>query len=100
MPLAVADQLRLRSIDAVTARDLDALGDSDEAHLARATALGRVLCTYDYDFVRLAAAGHEHAGIVIGQRSKHRIGDWVKQLERLCTVYSPEELKNSVQYLL
>lgn len=39
------------------------LGASDEEHLAFALAEGRVIFTLDADFLRLAAAGHEHAGI-------------------------------------
>ena len=50
----ITNQLKLRGIDAVSARDLGTLGDSDESHLARATRMGRVLVTSDVDFLRFA----------------------------------------------
>jgi predicted nuclease of predicted toxin-antitoxin system len=36
VPVAVATQLKRRQIEVVTARDLHALGDSDEHHFQRA----------------------------------------------------------------
>lgn len=95
----IAEQLQLRGIDVVTVRDLNTLGDSDDTHLRRAKQLGRVFCTHDFDFVALAAAGQEHARIIIGQLRKHDIGDWVKGLELICATYSAEEMKNRVEYL-
>lgn len=67
--LAVAEQLQLRGIEVVTVRDLGRLVDSDDNHLARATAMGYVLCTHDDDFLTLAASGEAHAGIVLGNRN-------------------------------
>jgi hypothetical protein len=49
IPLAIAAQLRRRDIEVVTLQDIGALGDSDENHLQRATAMGCVLCTCDED---------------------------------------------------
>lgn len=61
--------------------------------------MGRVLCTYDDDFTKLAAEGVEHAGIVLGQMERHDIGDWVKGLELICAVYSAQDMINHVEYL-
>ena len=99
VPVAVAGQLQLHGIEAVTVRGLGVRGDSDESHLARATQMGYVLCSYDTDFVALAKSGVSHAGIVIGRRRKHATGDWVKGLERLHAVLSAEEMRNRVEYL-
>jgi hypothetical protein len=99
VPVAVADQLRRRGIEAVTARDLGVLSDSDVNHLARATQMGYVLCTYDSDYIELAASGIEHAGIVKGTAEKHWIGDWVKGLELIHAVYTDEDMRNHVEYL-
>jgi hypothetical protein len=99
LPTDIAQQLQARQIDTVTVRDLGLLGDEDVNHLQRATELGRVLCTYDTDFLRLAAAGVNHAGIVFGQGDKHHIGAWVKFLELMHGVYTPEEMQNRVEYL-
>lgn len=99
IPIAIADQLRSRGIDVVTVRDLGLLGDEDDNHLQRATASGRVLCTHDSDFVKLASEGVNHAGIVFGQQDQHRIGEWVKYLELLHSIYSSGEMLNIVEYL-
>jgi uncharacterized protein with PIN domain len=95
----IAEQLRLRGIDAVSVRDLGELGDSDENHLARATRLGRILVTADADFLRLAAGGVPHAGVVFGVQADHSTGDWVKKLELVCFVYSAYEFEDHVEYL-
>jgi hypothetical protein len=58
--------MNARGIDAVTVRDLKLLGDTDINHLQRASEMGRVLCTYDQDFLRLHAEGHLHMGIAFG----------------------------------
>ena len=95
----IAEQLKLRGIDAVSVRDLGTLGDSDESHLARATRLDRVLVTSDVDFLRFTAEGINHSGIVFGTQADHTLGDWVKKLELICFVFSPAELENHVEYL-
>ncbi|MCA9996374.1 MAG: DUF5615 family PIN-like protein [Anaerolineales bacterium] len=95
----ITEQLVLRGIDAVCVRDLGTLGASDESHLERATRLGRVLVTGDVDFLRFAAEGVPHAGIVFGIQEDHSMGDWVKKLELLCFVYSQADMENHVEYL-
>ena len=99
VPVQVAVQLRLRGIDVVTARDLNLLGDTDESHLERATMLGRVLCTYDSDFVELAQSGVQHAGIVFAQMKSQYIGDWVRWLELMHAIYSEDDMKNRIEFL-
>jgi len=99
IPLEVARQLQTRGIDVITVRDLGFLGDSDFNHLQRATSLGRVLCTFDTDYVELAASGITHCGIVVGQPEIHHIGEWVKWLELMHAVYHSEETHNLVEYL-
>ncbi|MFN8372646.1 MAG: DUF5615 family PIN-like protein [Anaerolineae bacterium] len=99
MQIAIADQLKRRGIEAITVLELGLLGDTDINHLERATSMGYVLCTHDADYVDLATAGKEHAGIVFGQQHKHKIGEWVKFLELIHGVYTPDEMKNLVEYL-
>ncbi len=97
--VAVAQQMRSRGIDAVTVRDLGLLGDTDINHLLRASAMGRVLCTFDHDFLRLHAEGIPHAGIIIAQHFSTTIGDWVRGLEVICGVLSAEEMIDHIEYL-
>lgn len=84
VPVAIAAQLNRRGIEAVTARDLKALGASDQNHLQRAIVGGYVFCTHDADFVDMAV---------------HGIGDWVRHLELLHAVFEAEEMHNRIEYL-
>jgi hypothetical protein len=47
VPTEIARQLRLSGIDAISARDLGQLGDSDPNHLRRATSMGRIHARYE-----------------------------------------------------
>ena len=99
LQVAIAEQLRLRGIKAFAVRDLGRLGDADDNHLERATSMNCVLCTYDTDYVQLAASQGEHSGIIIGQPEKHWIGEWVKGLTLYHTIYSADDMKNRLDYL-
>ena len=63
IPPVVAEQLSLSDIEAVSVRELELLGDSDINHLERATQMGYMLCTHDYDFTVLASDNFDHFGI-------------------------------------
>jgi hypothetical protein len=99
LPVEIARQLKLRGIDAITARDLGLLGVADEEHLAQATELQRVLCTYDSDYLQLAAEGAAHAGVVFGQQDSHYLGDWVNWLSLMHAVYTPDEMVSRIEFL-
>lgn len=95
----IAEQLRKRHIDIVTTQELGLRGETDENHLANATKMGRVFVTGDTDLLRLASQGIEHAGIVFGIQEANSIGDWVKALELICFIYTPDDMKNHVEYI-
>jgi predicted nuclease of predicted toxin-antitoxin system len=61
---AVVRGLRQRGVEALTVLEAGMLGASDEEHLKRARNEDRVIFTQDDDFLRLHAAGADHAGIV------------------------------------
>jgi predicted nuclease of predicted toxin-antitoxin system len=96
--VAVAEQMRHRGIDVVSARDLGSLGDEDINHLQRASAMGRVVCTFDYDFLRLHGQGIRHAGIIIARHFDTTIGDWVRGLELICGAMTADDMKNHIEY--
>ena len=95
---AVIDGLRRRGIEVATVVEMDALGDSDEAHLARAHRDGRVLFSQDADFLRLAAAGHEHAGIVYARQGT-AVSDLIRGLVRLARTARTGEMIGRVKFL-
>ena len=81
--LAVSEQLAAGGLDVVSAHSLNLLGDDDRNHLQRATDMGRVLCTYDADFLRLASEGAAHPGIIFARQQKASIGGWVREIRSL-----------------
>jgi len=97
--LAVSIQLAASGIDVVSAHSLEKLSDKDPNHLARATAMGRVLCTYDTDFLRLAKQTPEHSGIIFATRRKASVGAWVRELRALHARLSAEDAVGQVIYL-
>ena len=97
--LAVSAQLAAGGLDAVSAHSLELLGDDDRSHLQRASDMGRVLCTYDVDFLRLAAAGIEHRGIIYAQQRKASIGGWVKEIRALHARFRSGDLAGQVVFL-
>ena len=100
MPVVIARELLRRGIDTVTVKSLELRGDSDENHLRLATELGRCICTMDDDYVKLAKTNVVHAGIVIGTRKdRQAIGTWVKFLIWMHSAYTPEAMRNHVEYL-
>ncbi len=90
----IAKQLARHDIDAIRGP----LKVDDLSHLKRASALGRVLCTRDRDFVRLHAAGDGHSGIIKGMKH-HTIGDWVNYLKFIHAICAPEDSRNNVEHL-
>lgn len=99
MQIAIAEQLIRRGIDAITARDLNLLGEEDTNHLERATSMERIPCTHDVDYIALASTGVRHAGIVLGQQDRHGIGMWVTFLTRIHYERTAENMRNSVEYV-
>ena len=91
----IVEQLRRRDIDAIRGP----LGADDSVHLARATEVGRVVCTFDDDFLKLAVPGVGHAGIIKGVKGRHSIGDWVRYLRLVHAVYDVDEMLNEVFFL-
>ncbi|WP_420455955.1 DUF5615 family PIN-like protein [Rubrivirga sp.] len=95
---AVVDGLRRRGVDVATVVEMDALGDSDEAHLARAHRDGRVVFSQDTDFLRLAAAGVDHSGVVYARQGT-AVGDLVRGLVRLVRTVGADEMAGRVEFL-
>ena len=98
VPRAVVRGLRARGVDVSTVAEADLLGADDATQLAHARAQRRVVFTHDVDFLRLHAAGVEHAGIVYGGQELS-IGDIIRDLMLIVQVLSPDEMINHVEFL-
>jgi predicted nuclease of predicted toxin-antitoxin system len=96
---AVAVGLRGRGIEVTTPSDAALLGATDQQHLAFALAEHRVIVTHDDDFLRLAQAGHEHAGIAYCHQRARNIGQIVLKLTWLWRTSTAEDMHAQVLFL-
>ncbi|MDW8327610.1 MAG: DUF5615 family PIN-like protein [Anaerolineales bacterium] len=71
IPQAVAQGLRRRGVDVLTAQEADRCSLPDESQLAFAAQTGRVLVTFDADFLALAASGVRHNGLIFCSATKY-----------------------------
>ena len=102
----LAQILRERGLDAISARDAGMLGWDDDPQLARATEEGRAFLTFNFhDFERIArewfSAGRVHAGIIISYRQYERdeLGEATQAIEALTQVVTAEVMMNAVLVL-
>jgi hypothetical protein len=95
---AVTRGLRQRGVDVLSVPEAGLMGASDEAHLAFAYGQGRVLFTQDADFLRLAAAGESHAGIVYSPQYTS-IGNLIRGLLLIYQVLDAEDMVGKLEYI-
>jgi hypothetical protein len=103
IPRAIVQGLRLRGIDLLTAQDDGAERLDDDALLARATALGRVLVTSDHDFLAITDACRQgdrrFSGVILVHPIRVSIGGAVKDLELVATAGEAVDLADRVEFL-
>ena len=99
VPRAIAEQLRRRGVDVLTAIEDGYDHEIDEEVLLRAQNLHRVLFTQDIRFKALAEdwqrQGQPFAGLLFGHQTGATIGRYVAVLELVAKVSEPEEWKTS-----
>lgn len=103
IPSAITVELRLRGVKVVTAQEDGAGQLNDSMLLDRAAIQGRVLVTYDTDFLREAARRRDQsisfAGIIYIPQLDVTIGRAVADLELCAKASEPEEWTNRVEFL-
>jgi predicted nuclease of predicted toxin-antitoxin system len=103
VPVAIAAGLQWRSVAALSARDTDNLGLSDEEQLAYATAHQLVLFTHDTDFLQLARqqarSPEGHGGVIYVHQDKFTIGECIRRLKELAELFELEDFRNHVEFL-
>ncbi len=72
---------------------------ADPEQLAFAASIGRVLVSFDPDFLALHQAGTPHLGIAWCPATKYSIGELVQMLVLHHAVSSLEEMQNRVEHL-
>jgi aspartate oxidase len=95
---AVAEGLRRRGVNVLTAQEAGNAGLSDRDQLLFASAEKRVMVTMDSDFLILTTQGLAHAGIAYANPRKS-IGDLIGALRLLADVLDPIEMVDHVEYL-
>ena len=103
IPAAISDGLRRNGLDVVTSQEDQTRTADDEELLVRATALGRLLFTYDEDFLTISAAWHHSGkhfpGILFAAQTGMSIGRTIADIQLIAEVCSPEEVADQVIYL-
>lgn len=95
---AVVKGLRRRGVDVLTVPEAGTLGVSDAEQLQRARDDERVIFTQDDDFLRLAAAGADHAGVVYASQER-AVGEIIRGLMVIHEVLEADEMAGRVEYL-
>jgi predicted nuclease of predicted toxin-antitoxin system len=101
----IAEALRQRGYDALSAAETGMLGRPDDEQLAFAAAQNRAILTYNApDYSRLGQewfdVGKEHSGIILSQQfSKREFGELLRQTLRLLNSLTRDEMRNQVFYL-
>ena len=95
---AIATALRRAGINVTTTIEAGLRTKNDRAQLEFARVEARVIVTRDQDFLRLAAATKDHAGIVFytADRSMREI---IEGLILVCEVMGPDEMVGNVEYI-
>jgi hypothetical protein len=97
---AIANQLRLRSVDVLTAQDVGADRLPDELLLERARELDRPLFTHDIRLHAMAAKWQSDArpfsGVIFGHLMQISIGRCVRDLELIAKATDPSDWVSTV----
>lgn len=96
--VAVPEGLKRRGIIALSARDLDKLGLTDEEQLETAILNRAVIFTHDADFLRIASRKN-HFGIIYVPQRKLSVGECVRKLKVMAETLCQEEMCNKVVFL-
>lgn len=103
VPRAIADQLRRRGVDILTAFEDGAERMTDEDLLDRASSLGRVVFTQDIRFKALAEdwqrQGRAFCGLVFGHQRGATIGKYVGDLEIVARATDPGDWVGVIEHI-
>lgn len=99
IPTAVAKGLRRYGIDVTMPNDVGLLKAADYVHLEYARRNGRVMVTFDSDYLGLHARNVEHMGIAYIRPRSRSIGQMIDLLNLFYQAFLPDEMKNRLEYI-
>ena len=95
----IAAGLRHLGVDVTTTHEAGLLHAADEDQLAFAISQGRAIISQDTDFLRIAATGHEHPGIIFYPAQTRTIGQVIRSVRLIWEVYEVDEMRNRVEFI-
>lgn len=103
VPRSITDGLRVREVDIKTAFEDGTTEVGDSELLDRASELGCVLFTRDYNLLQEATkrqrTGSSFSGVIYAHQLRVSIGDCIRELELIAKAGGIEDLLNRVVYL-
>jgi hypothetical protein len=98
----IVENLRTRGFDVLSARDADALGNSDDEQMLYAVSQRRAIVTHNrIDFEKqhrkFLENGMKHYGVIIATR--RRDAEVVGKLLALLNTVTAEEMQNQLRYI-
>lgn len=96
---AIARALTDRKVDVTTTAGTGLLGSADLDQLAFCRRETRVMVTDDYDFLRIAAASDDHAGVVFCHKGRLTLGQIIDALTLIHGVLTAEDMERHIEYL-
>lgn len=100
---AIADGLRNRGVDVLTASEDGRLKADDENLLPRATELDRVLVTHDTRFHRIAkrwrGAGRDFSGILFATQNQSESGELIEYLMSIAHALTSADMLNRLEFV-
>lgn len=103
VPLAIANQLRLRGADVLRAQEDHAARTPDEIILIRATALQRAVVTFDHRFRAHAEDcvrdGIPFAGLIFADINSASVGKLVSDLQLIALAGEAVDCRNRIIWL-
>ena len=103
VPVAIAEGLKRRGVDARSCRDMGNYGLTDEQQLEYARENNLVMFTHDDDFLKLSAKymaqAREHSGLIYAHQRDYNIGECIRRIKLIVDILLPSEMKNHIEFL-
>lgn len=98
--LAIVEGLKRRGIHAYSCLDFGNKGLSDTQQLEFALKKHFVILTHDTDFLRLVhTEGLLHSGIIFVSQTKMSVGEVIRSIEYLVSIFQLEDMENHIEFL-
>lgn len=100
----LAEALRQRGVDVLTALEAGMIACPDNDHLEFAASQDRVLYSFNVgDFAALhfgfSTDGKHHAGIILARQQRFSTGEQMRRLLRLVAKRKAEDMRDKVEFL-